>query len=159
MGTLPLRPDVRHVFRVQDASTHNDTTPVSSECLSCNSSSIVTSTAAAESNQSHDDNTVFVCQYARASMSKDFSYYVLDCLGPTVPYSLLFSLPNNQLVKILDTNDDVKDMMNMLAQPKVKFMSYDDVLEEASASARVKLLIPPGFREEEQYTFPLVLRV
>ena len=68
MGTQPQRPDVRHVFRVQDASTHNDTTPVSSECLSCNLNHVV---------------NVSICQYARASMSKDFSHYVLDCMGPT----------------------------------------------------------------------------
>ena len=69
LATLPGRPDVRHVFRVQDASTHNDTTPVSSECLSCNSN--------------HDLVNVSICQYARAKMSKDFSHYALDCMGPT----------------------------------------------------------------------------
>ena len=74
LGTLPQRPDVRHVFRVQDASTHNDTTPVSSECLSCNLNHVV---------------NVSICQYARASMSKDFSHYVLDCMGPTGKQCLL----------------------------------------------------------------------
>ncbi len=69
LGTLTGRPDVRHVFRVQDASTHNDTTPVSSECLSCNSN--------------HNLVNVSTCQYARAKMSKDFSHYALDCMGPT----------------------------------------------------------------------------
>ena len=78
---------MRHVFRVQDASTHNDTTPVSSECLSCNSN--------------HDLVNVSTCQYARAKMSKDFSHYALDCMGPTGilkvaffrKYDAFFSLP------------------------------------------------------------------
>jgi len=144
LGTLPGRPDVRHVFRVQDASTHNDTTPVSSECLSCNSN--------------HDLVNVSTCQYARAKMSKDFSHYALDCMGPTVPYSLVFSLPKNEMVKVLDLNHDLQESINKLAMPKTKFFNYD-ILEGATAPARVKLLLPPGFREEELYTFALVVQV
>lgn len=144
LATLPRRPDVRHVFRVADASTHNDTTPVSSECLSCQDATY------------HPN--VSNCQFARASMSKDFSYYVLNCLGPDVPFSLVYSLPENKLVQVLDTNEDLKDLLGKLALPQTKFFNFD-ILEDASAPARVKLLLPPGYREEEQYTFALVVKM
>ena len=148
MATLPDRPDVRHIFRVQDASSRSDTTPVSSECLSCNATLPST----------YSNSNVSTCQYARASISTHFNYYVLDCLGPTVPYSLVFSLPDNKFTKVLDTNEELKEALELLAMPQTQFVNYD-ILDEASAPARVKLLLPPGYREEEFYTFPLVLRV
>ena len=131
---------------MQDASTHTDTTPVSAECLSCNTS-LVSPT-----------RNVSDCQYSRASLSKDFSYYVLDCWGPSIPFSAVYTLPQNQLVQILDDNQDLQEAIEKLAVPKVKYFNYT-ILEGASAPARVKLLIPPGFREEETYTFPLVMKV
>lgn len=147
IATLPERPDVRHLFRVQDASTHTDTTPVSSECLSCNTTLVLSPT-----------QNVSNCQYSRASLSKDFSHYVLDCLGPSIPFSAVYALPQNKLVKVLDDNEDLQEAIAALAMPKIRFYNYT-VLEGATAPARVKMLIPPGFREAETYTFPLVLRV
>ena len=75
-----------------------------------------------------------------------------------VPYSLAFSLPNNKMVKVLDTNDDLQESINKLAMPQTKFFNYD-ILKGASAPARVKLLLPPGFREAELYRFALVVQV
>ena len=76
----------------------------------------------------------------------------------SVPYSLVFSLPKNEMVKVLDLNHDLQESINKLAMPKTKFFNYD-ILEGATAPARVKLLLPPGFREEELYTFALVVQV
>ena len=139
---------MRHVFRVKDLSSQNDTTQISSQCLSCNVS---------YENLS-DRSNVSTCQYARASLSPDFSYYVLDCMGPSVPYSLLFSLPKNNFVKILDLNEELQERLSELAMPQTKYLNYQ-VLQDTSIPARVKLLLPPGYREEELYTFPLILRV
>ena len=75
-----------------------------------------------------------------------------------VPYSLVFSLPKNEMVKVLDLNHDLQESINKLAMPKTKFFNYD-ILEGATAPARVKLLLPPGFREDELYTFALVVQV
>ena len=52
----------------------------------------------------------------------------------------------------------LQESINKLAMPKTKFFNYD-ILEGATAPARVKLLLPPGFREEELYTFALVVQV
>ena len=77
-----------------------------------------------------------------------------------MPYSLVFSLPNNTMVKILDVNDDLRESINKLAMPQTKFFNYN-ILDDppASAPARVKLLLPPGFREAELYRFALVVQV
>ena len=55
-------------------------------------------------------------------------------------------------------NLPLQESINKLAMPKTKFFNYD-ILEGATAPARVKLLLPPGFREEELYTFALVVQV
>lgn len=163
LGTLPQRPDVRHLFVVKDASTHKDTAPVPHTCLSCNLTqhsfpNLTFLNTTITDLGSKEGNNVSTCQYSRATLSKDFSHYVLDCMGPSVPHSLLFSLPDNKLVQILDTNRDLQELLSRLAMPKTKFFTYD-ILEDATAPARVKLLLPPGFREDEDFTFALVLRV
>lgn len=79
-------------------------------------------------------------------------------MGPQIPYSLLYSLPNNSFVRVLDSNDYLVERMRYLAMPQVQFHDYQ-VLEDTPYPARVKLLLPPGYRKEEQYTFPLVVRV
>ena len=61
-------------------------------------------------------------------------------------------------MQVLDANQDLGLLLSSIAMPKTKFFNFD-ILDEASAPARVKLLMPPGFREEEMYTFALILKV
>lgn len=170
LATLPGRPGVRHLFKVQDASTHEDTDPDVPVCLTCNTAlSLLSEPPPAPTEPpTVDDGEVIiktnttsepddVCQYARAKMSKDFTYYVLDCLGPDVPHSSVYSLPDNELVKVLDDNQDLQDSIGKLAMPKTKELQFD--IPGTIVPARVKLLLPPGFRENEEFTFALILRV
>ena len=78
MATAEDRPGERHLYRVADVSTPSLRIP---ECLSC----------------FENDNTTDNCLYNRAHMSSDFSYYVLECLGPDVPRVYLFSTWNGQV--------------------------------------------------------------
>ena len=155
LGTLPDRPDVRHLFRVPDASTHQGTYIVTSECLSCNKSVQLNNlTTISDKNSSTDQS----CQFNTAYLSKDYSFYVLDCMGPSMPQTFVYSLPQNKLAKVLDTNEELQEIISGLAMPQVKFLQFN-ISDEVKTPARVKLLIPPGQRQEEEFTFPLVLKV
>ena len=156
LGTLPDRPDVRHLFKVPDASTHQGTYIVRSECLSCNKSVQLNNLTTIISDK--DNISDQSCQFNTAHLSKDFSFYVLDCQGPSMPQTFVYSLPQNQLVKVLDTNDELQEIISGLAMPQVRFLQFN-ISEDIKTPARVKLLIPPGQRQEEEFTFPLVLKV
>ena len=127
-----------------------------SECLSCNKSVQLNNltTIISDINNISDQS----CQFNTAHLSKDFSFYVLDCQGPSMPQTFVYSLPQNQLVKVLDTNDELQEIISGLAMPQVRFLQFN-ISEDIKTPARVKLLIPPGQREEEEFTFPLVLKV
>ena len=75
-----------------------------------------------------------------------------------MPQTFVYSLPQNQLVKVLDTNDELQEIISGLAMPQVRFLQFN-ISEDIKTPARVKLLIPPGQRKEEEFTFPLVLKV
>ena len=154
LGTLPNRPDVRHLFRVPDEKGQKDTHPVKSECLSCNISvHLLNLTTIFD--QSLKNET---CQFNKATLSKDFSYFALDCQGPTVPQSYVYTVSDQKLVKILDTNEDLQERLSELAMPKVKYFQFN-ISDDIPTPARVKLLMPPGYRAEEEFTFALILKV
>ena len=78
MATAEDKPGERHLYRVADVTTPLLRHP---ECLSCLEA----------------DNTTDICLYNRVHMSLDYSYYVLECLGPEVPRIYLFSTWNGQV--------------------------------------------------------------
>ena len=191
LATLPSDPGVRHLFVVGDASTHHDPETTLPECLTCsgiqNQTEDASWTAVSDGEASEDAVPAEVvnetaswpprCGYARVKMSKDFKFYVLDCLGPSVPFSSVYSLPENRydetltqplsfqtlpraicrFVRMLDNNDELKDRLSELAMPKTKQLKFP--LPGTDIPARVRLLLPPGFRENEVYTFALIVKV
>ena len=58
------------------------------------------------------------CEFAEVSVSESAGYYALDCLGPGVPFSGVFSLPDNRPVLALDTNDDLRELVDNTALPR-----------------------------------------
>ena len=130
---------------------------MSSECLSCNKSVQLHNL---QQTYIYDENSTNFkkCQFNKAHISKNFSYYVLDCQGPSVPQSFVYSISQNKLVKVLDTNAELQELLSELALPKVKYLQFN-ISEDVKTPARVKLLLPPGFREEEEFTFALILKV
>lgn len=72
MGTAEENPGMRHLYRVSDILT--STLLRSPECLSC----------------FEMENSTEKCLFNKAHLSKDFSYFILECLGPNVPRTYLF---------------------------------------------------------------------
>ncbi|KAL0812045.1 hypothetical protein ABMA28_009436 [Loxostege sticticalis] len=117
------------------------------------------------------------CLYHEAHFSPSAAYFVLECLGPGVPTSslhkialpeprMLLHLENNTAVKIalpeprvllhLENNTAVKERLSSIALPTPRTFS---VQLSSGHAARVRLLLPPGLREDEVTKYPLVLKV
>jgi len=82
---------------------------------------------------------------------------VLDCQGPGVPWSRVYSLPKNEKVSDLDLNPEIRRLVSATAMPFQKTFEID--LPDTDVPARVRLLLPPSLRESEEYIFPLIVNV
>ncbi|XP_037874079.1 inactive dipeptidyl peptidase 10 isoform X1 [Bombyx mori] len=98
------------------------------------------------------------CLYHEAHFSPTAAYFVLECLGPGVPTSSLHktALPEPRLVMHLENNTVVKERLSLIALPTPRTFS---VHLSSGHQARVRLLLPPGLREDEVTKYPLVLKV
>ncbi|CAL4066477.1 unnamed protein product, partial [Meganyctiphanes norvegica] len=135
MATMEDKPSERHLFRVQDNSTPLLRHP---ECLSCLES----------------DNITDTCLYSKAQLSPDYTYFILECLGPEAPRIYLFSTWNNQLIYTLDDYSELRERIAKKAMPQIRTFKVE--LDE-EYTAQVQLFLPPGLREEEITTYPMVV--
>lgn len=78
IATVEDEPGSRHLFRIPFVFTPLLRQP---ECLSC----------------VEHENTTSPCNYNKAHLSPDFSYFVLECLGPGLPSTYLFSTMGNEV--------------------------------------------------------------
>ncbi|XP_023712953.1 dipeptidyl peptidase 4 isoform X2 [Cryptotermes secundus] len=98
------------------------------------------------------------CLYVAPHLSPGLSprFYVLECLGPDPPSASLVDLWSNTKLAVLDTQPALRDRLAVMASPQVKTIK---VLVEGGYHAQVRLHLPPGLREDEEMTFPLILHV
>ena len=79
-----------HLYRIKYSSTINTT------CLTCS-----------------PPPDLPLCLHTYVQLSPSFSGYLLYCKGPSIPYTALFSLPSNTLVKILDRNSHLERALSV----------------------------------------------
>ena len=80
-------PDKRHVHKISTDSKIQ-------ECLTCK-----------ESGKTRQPrNLDLECEYARGKISPNFTHFLLECLGPDVPYTVLVSLSSGEIVETLEDN-------------------------------------------------------
>ncbi|XP_054274362.1 inactive dipeptidyl peptidase 10-like isoform X2 [Macrosteles quadrilineatus] len=153
------KPAQRHVYRVSDIV--NITTSIQWECLTCptypvNGSNITS----VHENKTNDMYPVksMSCLYTRATFSPGLSprFYILECLGPDVPSVLVMNALTNTKVALLDGNSLLAQQYAAMARPQVRIFPVE---MESGYQAQVKLLLPPGMREDEEMAFPLILKV
>ncbi|XP_063388192.1 inactive dipeptidyl peptidase 10 isoform X2 [Cydia fagiglandana] len=98
------------------------------------------------------------CLYHEAHFSPSSAYFVLECLGPGVPTTSLYRtlLPEPRMLVHLENNTDVKERLSSIAVPTPRTFS---VQLSSGHTARVRLLLPPGLREDEVTKYPLVMKV
>ena len=93
------------------------------------------------------------CEYAHGKISPSFTHFLLECLGPEVPYTVLVSLSSEEIVETLEDNKDTKAKLEKVVMPTVEFKEFE--LSDTDTPARVKLILPPCFDEKKKY--PLVV--
>ncbi|XP_030378827.1 inactive dipeptidyl peptidase 10 isoform X2 [Scaptodrosophila lebanonensis] len=96
------------------------------------------------------------CLYNRVQFSRDYSYYVQECLGPEAPSVYLVDTASNDKIFVLNAGDVLRHRLAQLAIPQMRTFSVEI---RHGFHAQVRLYLPPGMREEEEVAFPLVLHV
>lgn len=85
-----------------------------------------------------------------------FPACIYRCAGPEVPSSVLVDVATNTIVYILDTNSELRALFASMAKPQIRTIQVE---MESGYHAQVRLFLPPGLREHEDMTFPLILHV
>jgi dipeptidyl aminopeptidase/acylaminoacyl peptidase len=96
------------------------------------------------------------CLYNRVHMSTDFSYYVLECLGPETPSIYLVDSTLAKKIYIIDSGAKLTENVLELALPQVKTFSVEI---RDGFHAQVRLYLPPMAKEDEEVSFPLILHI
>lgn len=96
------------------------------------------------------------CLYNKIHFSKNFSYYVQECLGPEVPSIYLVETSTNTKIALLNGGDTLRKRIMQLAIPQVRTFSVEI---RHGFLAQVRLFLPPGMKEDEDIAFPLVLHM
>jgi dipeptidyl aminopeptidase/acylaminoacyl peptidase len=96
------------------------------------------------------------CLYNKVTFSPDNRFLVRECLGPGVPTVTLHSTPDGRLLNILDNSTALKEKVAEVGFPLIRIFS---VKVSDGYIAPVKLYLPPGLREDEEFKFPLVLHL
>ncbi|XP_063833835.1 venom dipeptidyl peptidase 4-like [Ostrinia nubilalis] len=102
-----------------------------------------------------NDSLPAECLYNRIMFSKNFSYYVQECLGPGPPAAWVRARDGSTRA-LLWGGEALRHKFAQLAQPQVKVFRVE---VQTNREARVRLLLPPGFRETDDLPLPLVLQV
>jgi len=126
MGTDSLDPGSSHFYLVPDDGSKD------SICITCTIQSIRGT----------------ICRRNSISLNSDFSYYVHGCSGPEVPSSVLRSLPDHQVIAILEDNQPLLDKLAEKLLPEVE---YTNIEVEGGFSAPVSMLLPPNLDPDLQY--------
>ncbi|GFU47836.1 inactive dipeptidyl peptidase 10 [Nephila pilipes] len=130
LTTLENRPGERHLFSVSGKKARAATF---TKCLTC------------EEGES--------CLFFNVIFSSDSKNYVLECLGPGVPKIEIRSI-YNQTFDVLDTNDELKELLEERTLPQIRTFQ---VPLKGGYKAQVRLFLPPGVKEDEVLSYPLVV--
>ena len=96
------------------------------------------------------------CLYTRVHLSTDFSYYVLECLGPDSPSVYLVDSSLTKKIFIINQGSMLAEEVKELAMPQVKTFSVEI---RDGFHAQVRLYLPPAAKEDEEVSFPLILHI
>ena len=98
-----------------------------------------------------------MCDFASISMSKDGSYYMMDCHGPGIPYSCLHHTETNSLLSVWSANNNLEDKINAVDSAPVQFLEV--AVDGSDQKAQVMLYLPPGVEREPGKKWPMLVEV
>ncbi|XP_071103591.1 dipeptidyl peptidase 4-like isoform X6 [Haliotis cracherodii] len=96
------------------------------------------------------------CQYVSASFSGSSRYFILECLGPGVPYYALYDTSSLEEIARMENNTILGERLSKKALPR-----QEDIFIEIENGEKIwgKMLLPPKMKKEEITTYPLILNV
>ena len=131
MGTERETPGSFHLWSVADNVSSSSVT-----CLSCNTLGPS-------------------CSFSQFLISPGRKKLIQHCLGPDIPFSRIMNLERMEEIIRLDNNDRLTEIMRTFSTPKVKDLSLS--LPNSPFPANIRLFLPAGFRDNEEFKFPLVI--
>lgn len=95
------------------------------------------------------------CGYVSGSFSPDSTYFLLNCKGPHVPYSAVYSVKDGQFERLLDVenNEALNNTVNNMQMPKLE---YKNVTIDGHILP-VQILKPATFVDSALYPLLLVV--
>ncbi|CAH1126725.1 unnamed protein product [Ceutorhynchus assimilis] len=154
LGTIEQMPGVRHLLKITDRNSLPDW-----ECLTCMSKIDKNRTELLNFNETVLNENLWLnyrCDYNKIIFSKNFSYFIQECLGPEVPIVILARTFPYCRILILDSSAKLRRRVKRISPPQEKCISVEI---EFGYKAQVRLYLPAILREYEDTTFPLVLLV
>lgn len=170
MATPKLKPGQRHLYKISlqlnvtKKPSRVVVTASQPVCLTCdnglhtfrlmsNSSSGNITTDTVESYSGDVPNN---CLFNKIYFSTDYQYYVQECLGPGTPSIYLVETHSSTKIIILHNGDLLRSRLSQIALPQ--FRTFDVEIRHGF-HAQVRLMLPPGMKEEEEVAFPLILHM
>ncbi|KAJ8966471.1 hypothetical protein NQ314_003505, partial [Rhamnusium bicolor] len=154
IGTIENAPGVRHLIRIINRNSSSDWT-----CMTCRPLIDINMTFSENMNETMINNSLWLdypCDFNNVIFSKNYKYYIQECLGPEIPIVLLVKTSTNTRRVVLDTSFKLRRKVRKLAPPQIKTISVEI---EFGYKAQVRLYLPGVLREYEDVTFPLILLV
>lgn len=96
------------------------------------------------------------CLYNRVHMSSQYSYFVLECLGPDTPIVYLVDSSVAKKIFIINDGEELAEALSEIALPQIKTFSVEI---KNGFHAQVRLFVPPVVNEEEDEIYPLILHI
>lgn len=104
------------------------------------------------------------CLYHTAKFPKTHSadYVLIECLGPVIPTSGIYSVGRNssgrplELLMSVQNNTRLREKVSKIALPQIKTFP---VMISGGYHAQVRLFMPPVLREDEITRYPTILHV
>lgn len=138
-------------------------------CLSCDNSphtfriqTAIANTSASgnlTSDNAHRSETKEIpnnCLFNRIRFSPELSYYVQECLGPDAPSVYLVETQSATKISVLNDGDQLRNRLAGVATPQFRTFAVEI---SNGYHAHVRLMLPPGMREEEEMAFPMILEM
>lgn len=167
MAAPENKPGQRHLYKINlrlnatEKSTRVYITSTQPVCLTCDNSWATYHLVANLSGVDYDDMPVLEeipnnCLYNKIRFSKNFSYYVQECLGPETPSTYLVDTQSNLKIFVLHSGEGLRQRLYQVAMPQIRIFNVEI---RHGFMAQVRLFLPPGMKEEEEIVFPMILQM
>lgn len=170
MATPKFKPGQRHLYKISltlNVTKQPNRIFVSSTlpfCMTCDNGphtfKLARDIPESENASMYLDSTIGEipnnCLFNRCYFSKDYSYYIQECLGPDTPSTYLVETSTRTKIVVLNNGDLLRNNLAQFAVPQIRTVSVEI---RYGFKAAVRLFLPPGMKEEEEVAFPLIVHM